>query len=99
MVARDGRLETGEEFEAAVERALEVVRDLPAHQAALVLESAAGCAVRGSRYGPRQSSPSGGACFLPLPFASFAWLPGALAWQGSRATCPLAACGSTANRS
>ena len=44
MVARDGRLETGEEFEAAVERAMEAVRDLPAHQAALVLESAAGCA-------------------------------------------------------
>ena len=44
MVARDGRLETGEEFEAAVERAMEAVGDLPADQAALVLESAAGCA-------------------------------------------------------
>ena len=44
MVGLDGRLETGEEFEAAVERALDAVRDLPADQAALVLESAAGCA-------------------------------------------------------
>ena len=44
MVARDGRLETGEEFEAAVERAMAAVGDLPADQAALVLESAAGCA-------------------------------------------------------
>ena len=42
MVARDGRLETREEFEAAVQRVMEAVGDLPAHQAALVLESAAG---------------------------------------------------------